>query len=158
LSWQAKQSILHTTVTFYGYCVKMCEDFSSNFGYKLTGCCFTTRHSLTFLFPPGIFWPKNNMTVVTHSSYFPVSPAKDKTERPLFWHNWGDLGTIAGGAEHPHRTRLPVSIYRMAERLGTVHTTHGNGTTSRVMVTSRPKVSLWPEGSSSPGNYGCLFV
>jgi hypothetical protein len=31
-------------------------------------------------------------------------------------------------------------------------------TTSRVMVASRPKVSLWPEGSTSPGNYGWLFV
>jgi hypothetical protein len=31
-SWQAKQSIPHTTVTFYGDCMKMCEDFAPNFG------------------------------------------------------------------------------------------------------------------------------
>jgi hypothetical protein len=31
-SWQAKQSIPHTTVTFYGDCLKMCEDFAPNFG------------------------------------------------------------------------------------------------------------------------------
>jgi hypothetical protein len=35
----------------------------------------------------------------------------------------------------------------------------GNGaylwkwTTSRVMVASRPKVSFWPDDSTSPGNY-----
>jgi hypothetical protein len=28
-SWQAKQSIPHTTVTFYGGCMKMCEDFGT---------------------------------------------------------------------------------------------------------------------------------
>jgi hypothetical protein len=32
------------------------------------------------------------------------------------------------------------------------------GTTSRVMVVSRSKVSFWPDGSTSPGNYGWLFV
>jgi hypothetical protein len=32
--WQAKYSIPHTTVTIYGDCVKMCEDFDPNFGDK----------------------------------------------------------------------------------------------------------------------------
>jgi hypothetical protein len=31
-------------------------------------------------------------------------------------------------------------------------------TTLRVMVASRPKVSLLRDGSTSPGNYGWLFV
>jgi hypothetical protein len=31
-------------------------------------------------------------------------------------------------------------------------------TTSRVMVASRPKVRFWPNGSTSPGNYGWLLV
>jgi hypothetical protein len=31
---QATQSISHATVTFYGDCVKMCEDFAPNFGDK----------------------------------------------------------------------------------------------------------------------------
>jgi hypothetical protein len=38
LSWQAKQSILHTTVMFYSNCVKMCKDFYPNFGDKRTDC------------------------------------------------------------------------------------------------------------------------
>jgi hypothetical protein len=32
------------------------------------------------------------------------------------------------------------------------------GTTSRVMVTSRLKVSFWPDGSTRTGNYGLVFV
>jgi hypothetical protein len=38
LSWQAKQSIPYTTVTFYTDCVKMSEDFAPNFWHKRTGC------------------------------------------------------------------------------------------------------------------------
>jgi hypothetical protein len=30
------------------------------------------------------------------------------------------------------------------------------GTTSSVMIASRPEVSFRPDDSSSPGNYGCL--
>jgi hypothetical protein len=44
----------------------------------------------------------------------------------------------------------------MAEALGMVH--KAEGTTSRVMVASRPKVSFWPDGSTSLVNYGWLFV
>jgi hypothetical protein len=32
------------------------------------------------------------------------------------------------------------------------------GTTSRVMVASRPKISLWQDGSTSQRNYGLFFV
>jgi hypothetical protein len=35
-SWQAKQSILRTSLMLDGYCVKMCKDFSANFGNKKT--------------------------------------------------------------------------------------------------------------------------
>jgi hypothetical protein len=52
-SWQARQSILHTTVTFYGDCVKICEGFAPNFGDKRTGRCITTTHHLTLPFSPG---------------------------------------------------------------------------------------------------------
>jgi hypothetical protein len=35
-SWQAKELIPHTSVTFYGNCMKMCEDFCPNFGENRT--------------------------------------------------------------------------------------------------------------------------
>jgi hypothetical protein len=44
---EAKQSIPHITVTFYGYHVKICEDVTPNFVDKWTGCCITTTHCLT---------------------------------------------------------------------------------------------------------------
>jgi hypothetical protein len=34
----------------------------------------------------------------------------------------------------------------------------GKEPTSKVIVASRPEVSFWPDGSTSPGNYGWLFV
>jgi hypothetical protein len=110
LYWQAKQSLLYTTVTFYGDWVKMWEDFASNFGHKWTGCCITTMQRPTLSFHQGIFLLKTKRTVTPRPRYFSVSPTEDKTERPPFWHNWGDWGRIAGGAEHPHRTQLPGCI------------------------------------------------
>jgi hypothetical protein len=56
--WHTKQSILHTTVIFYGDCVKMCEEFAPNFGNKRTGCCITITHFLTLPCSPENFWPK----------------------------------------------------------------------------------------------------
>jgi hypothetical protein len=53
--WQAKQSLAHTTVAFYGDRVKICEEFAPNFGNKRTGCCIMTTHCLTLPFSPGNF-------------------------------------------------------------------------------------------------------
>jgi hypothetical protein len=53
-SWQAKQSISHNTVTIYGDCMKMCEDFAPNFGEKRTGC-FMATHRGTLPFSPKNF-------------------------------------------------------------------------------------------------------
>jgi hypothetical protein len=50
-------------VTFYGDCVKICEDFAPNFGDKGGSCCITTTLRLTLPFSPGNFVTKNNMTV-----------------------------------------------------------------------------------------------
>jgi hypothetical protein len=62
----------------------MCEDFAPNFGDRRTACCITAAHNLKLPFSRGYFCQKNNMTVVTHPSYFSVSPIEDETERPQF--------------------------------------------------------------------------
>jgi hypothetical protein len=65
-SWQVKQPIPHTAVTF-GW-VKMCEDFVPNSGDKRTGCCLMTTHHITLPFSPGNFWP--NITRLRPTPYF----------------------------------------------------------------------------------------
>jgi hypothetical protein len=43
--------------TLYGDCVKMCEDFSSNFGEKRNGCCIMITHRRTLALSPGMAAP-----------------------------------------------------------------------------------------------------
>jgi hypothetical protein len=74
----------HTTVTFYGDCIKMCEDFTPNFGNKRTGCCIMTKLRHTLPFPQGNFFTKNNKNIILYPPYFFVSLIEDKTERPPF--------------------------------------------------------------------------
>jgi hypothetical protein len=56
-SWQAKQSIPHTTVTFHGDCVKMCEDLAPKFGEK-SSYCITIKHRLGLPPSAGNFLPR----------------------------------------------------------------------------------------------------
>jgi hypothetical protein len=49
-------SIPHNTVTFYGDCVKKCEDFAPKFGDKKTGSCIATMRVSNFLFYRRIFY------------------------------------------------------------------------------------------------------
>jgi hypothetical protein len=44
----------------------------------------------------------------------------------------------------------------VADALGTAHSR--KGTASREMVVSRPKISFWPDGRTSPGNYWYQLV
>jgi hypothetical protein len=70
---------------------------------------------------------KNSTTTVRHPPYFSVLRIEDKTERPSYWHNWGDRGRIAGVTEHSHRTPLPgtwlLACYRglWGNRLFCIH-------------------------------------
>jgi hypothetical protein len=74
LSWQTKESMPHTTMIFYGACVKMCEDFEPNFSDKRTGCWIMTMHRLTLPFSPGNFWPKTTWLLSpTHHTHLPCT-------------------------------------------------------------------------------------
>jgi hypothetical protein len=72
-------NFLHITVTYFGSCVKMCEDFIPNFGDKRTHCCIPTMHYFTLPFSQKTTW----LSSPTHPT-FSVSPIEDKTERPPF--------------------------------------------------------------------------
>jgi hypothetical protein len=67
-SWQAKHSIPHTTVTFYGDCMKVCEDFVLNFGGKKLAV--VSWQSITLFFSLGNFWPKTTwLSCSTHPTF-----------------------------------------------------------------------------------------
>jgi hypothetical protein len=106
----AGQTVPHTAVSFYGDYGRICEDFVPNFAVKETGYCFTTTRRLTLSCLPGNCWPQTKLLLSPTPLYFSVSPFENKTDSPPFWHNLCDRGMIAGGAEHPHRTRLPRCV------------------------------------------------
>jgi hypothetical protein len=54
--------------------MKMCKDFTQNFGDKITDCCIMTMHHLTLPFFTREFFTKNNMTAIPHSPYFSLFP------------------------------------------------------------------------------------
>jgi hypothetical protein len=106
-------SIPHTTMRFYGDCVQIWEDFATNFG-------ITTTHRLTLPFSPGVS-DLRQCDCRSPSALLFCFPDWRQNEKPPFWHKSGDRGRIAGGAEYPHRTRLPGYILKTAEGLETVH-------------------------------------
>jgi hypothetical protein len=78
-----------------------------------TRCLITTTHRLALPFSPlkFFFYQRRHYChpQPTHPTFL-FFPIQDKTESPPFWHNSGNRDRIAGGAEHPNRTRPPRSI------------------------------------------------
>jgi hypothetical protein len=151
-SWQAKKSVPHTTVMFNGEWVKMCEDFAQNFGDKRSDCYITTTHRLTLPSSLGNFFYQKE-----HDCRLPPTP--------LFWfkiklrdHHFDTFEMIEAESQ-------PVkNNFREHDFQNVLKNYIGNGAyarmgnTSRVLVASRPKVSSWPDSSTSPGNCGWFFV
>jgi hypothetical protein len=81
--WHAKQSISHTTVTFYGDYVKICEDFAPNFGDKKLAVASRQRTDSHFLFHQGYSDEKQN-DCRPPSTLLSVSQIENKTERLPF--------------------------------------------------------------------------
>jgi hypothetical protein len=144
-------SVPHTTVTFYDHCMKMCKDFTPNFGGRRTGCCIMTTHHLALPFSPGNFLLKNNMNVVHHPPYFSLFPQlKIKLKGCHF-----DTIEVMDAESQAVLNTLTERNFQDPFKNGR---SDGNGTytwkgtTLRVMMANRPKVSFWPVGSTSPGN------
>jgi hypothetical protein len=97
---------------------KCAKNSSQTLGTKELAVASRQRTVSHFLFHQGIFCLKQH-DCHPHKSYFSVFPrlkVKLETKRPPFWHNWGDQGTVAGSAEHPHRTRLPGCFKKWKKR------------------------------------------
>jgi hypothetical protein len=119
------------------------------------GCCIKTHH-LKLLFFNLEFLTKNNMTAISHPPSSPdLAPCNLSLSPWLrlaqFWYKRGDQGRNTGSAEQPHMTSKMHLKYGRSSRNSTYTL---KGTTSRVMVASRPKVSFGPDGTTSTGNYG----
>jgi hypothetical protein len=84
-SWEAKQPIPQTTVTFYSGCLKMWEHLTMKLGVRMT-CCITTVQSRTSFLTRECL-TESKATIVPYPAYFSVSPTENKTEIPPFWHN-----------------------------------------------------------------------
>jgi hypothetical protein len=157
LSWQAKQSIRHIIVPFYDDCVKIFEDFAPNFEDKGTGCCINTTLHFTLPFSPANFWLKTTwLSSPTHPTFLCF---------PDWKYNWkaAILAQLRGYRQNRRRCWTPSLIKISRMHLQNFRSA-GNGayerkgTTSRVMVASRPKVSFLRDNTTSHGNYGWLFV
>jgi hypothetical protein len=151
-SWQAKQSILHTTVTFYGEWVKMCEDFAPNFGDKRTSCCMTT-HRLTLPFS----LKKQHDCRPPPTLLFSVSSTEVKTERLPFCHNQDDQGESQVVLNTLTENDFWDAFKKMTKALRMVHT-HGRGLLWGWWWSVGPKLVFDQIDSTSPGIYEYLIV
>jgi hypothetical protein len=71
-----------------------------------------------------------------------------RLKRLPFWHNIGYWGRMAGGAEYPHRTRLPWCI---KNGRGCRNSAYARKVTaSRVIAANRPKVSFYQMAVTVP--------
>jgi hypothetical protein len=130
----------------------MCEDLGPNFGDK-KNCLLHHDKAPSHT----SFFTREVLTKTTRLSSPPtilsVFPIEDTIERPPFWQNWGDRGSIAGSAEHPNRT----DAFKNGTSAGNGAYERKGKTSSVNVVVRRPKVSFWPDGRTSAGNYEWLF-
>jgi hypothetical protein len=140
---------------FFGDCLKVCEDFGPSFGDKWPDCCITTLYYFISFFTRELLI-KNDTTVVPHPPYFSLFPwLKIKLKGHYF-----DTTEVIGTELQVVLNMLTEQDFRDAFNNGrsTGNSTYAQETTLRVMVASRPKVSFWPDGNTSPWNYEWIFV
>jgi hypothetical protein len=78
--------------------MKLCEDFTLNFGNKGTGFCTITMQSRTSFFTGEFFYQKT-----THPTRLTWPPATFLFPQ-LKGHHFDTIKVMQGDAEHPHRT------------------------------------------------------
>jgi hypothetical protein len=136
---------------------------SPNFGGKRTCCCIMITHHLTSFFTRNFFWQKQ------HDCYPPSTLLS--WLGPLWLFLFPQLKIKLKGRhfdtidviEQNHRwcwtpPQNTTSRMHLKNCRSTKNGAYAQkGTISKVIVASRPKVSFWPDGSISPGNYGWIW-
>jgi hypothetical protein len=108
----------------YVSCVIMCEDLTLNFGNRRTGCCIMMTHCFTSEF------------------FYQKAATLTQLRWPRQNYTWGT-----------HSQNTTSKMYLKHGRSTGNSAYAWEGTTLRAMVASRPKFSVWPDGSTSPKNY-----
>jgi hypothetical protein len=107
-SQQAKLWIPGYTATFFGDCVKTCEDVAPNFGENRHDCFTMTTPRITLPSSPSRFW-RNKKWLSSPSTVvpwfgalwlLPISKNEIEAKRMPVWYHWGDLGRIVESAWH----------------------------------------------------------
>jgi hypothetical protein len=109
---------------------------------------FFTRECLT----------KINMTVVSHPPYISLFP---RLKIKLKGHHFDTIEVIEAESQAVLNTLTNTTsrMHLKAWQKCWEQCLRAEGdATARVMVAGRSKVSFWPDGSTSPGNYEWLFV
>jgi hypothetical protein len=155
-SWQASQSLPHSTMMFYGDCMKMCEEFASIFGSKRNWLsCHNNAPSHASIFNGEFLKEKKTLSFPTHPTHLTWPTATflfPRLKIPLIHLRWSRQDHSQCWT--PSQNTISMTHLKTADVLGTVHKRGRKGTTLRVIVASKHKASFWPDGSTSPGNYG----
>jgi hypothetical protein len=129
------------TVTFYGNRVKMCEDFSANFGDKKNWLLHHDNAPSHIFTREFFFLQKTRWLPLPTHPYFSLFPQlKIKVKGRHF-----DTIEVMEAEYYDFQDAFTKWQKRWERK----------GTTSR---TSKLKVSFWSNGSTNPGNYGWLVV
>jgi hypothetical protein len=143
------KSILHTTVTFYSDCVKYAKTSPRTLTTNwLLHHANAVSHGYFFTRE---FFTKSKMTFVPHPPYLPdLAPAASLFPANLTQLRWYRQNHSQCWTPSQNMTfKMHVKNGWSARKSEYVK----KETTSRVMVTSRTKVSFWPYGSTSSGHY-----
>jgi hypothetical protein len=102
------------------------------------------------------FLTKRNVTVIPHPLYFSVFPIENKTGSRHF----DTIEVIEAETDAVLNTLTEHGLQDAFKngRSARNDAFARDGINSRLIVGSGPKVSFWPDGSTSPGNYELLSV